>query len=155
MPKAPAVTVCPNGQFGCEGSAWSDRPQYIQGAQLAVGRWTGLTCQPGSQTTAANNANWKAMSIVDGTKGPSFSYPDTAMAGWLCSNGMNNSAAEGQIFYQQFATRSQTADFSVTRVDGCGGSEGLDVGTTPRGQNGFTAISSDMLDPVAGCIKRH
>ncbi|MGA8763753.1 MAG: hypothetical protein WB562_12880 [Candidatus Sulfotelmatobacter sp.] len=155
MPKAGAVSVCSPGQFGCEGAPWVDKPQYVQGAQLAVSSWTGHTCQPANQTLPATNASWKAMSIVDGSNAPDYSYPQTALAGWLCSNGLNNSAAEGQIFYQKFSSRAQTAEYSLNRVDGCGGSEGLDVGTTTRGQNGFTAISSDMTDPVAGCIKRH
>ncbi len=155
LPKTAALTVCPAGQFGCEGEPWTDRPQYVQGAQLAVGQWTGHSCQQGRQTPPATNASWKAMSIVDGTSNATFFYPQTALAGWLCSNGLNNSAAEGQIFYRQFSTRAQTAEYSLTRVDGCGGSEGLEVGTTARGQNGFAAISSDMTDSVAGCIKRH
>jgi len=155
VPKVGALTVCSTGQFGCEGAPWADKPQYVQGAQIAVGEWTGHTCQATTQTSAATNASWKAMSIVDGTLQANFFYAQTALAGWLCSNGVNNSAAEGQIFYQQFSSRAQTAEYSVTRVDGCGGSEGLEVGTTAAGKNGFVAISSDMTDPVAGCIKRH
>lgn len=155
VPKAPPVAVCPTGQLGCDGEEWVDKPQYVQGAQFSVSGWTGQTCQPKTQTSPATNASWKAMSIVDGTRNASFVYPQTAMAGWLCSNGLNNSAAEGQIFYQQFTTPAQTAEFSLTRIDGCGGSEGVEVGTTPQGQNGFVAISSDMTDAVAGCIKRH
>ena len=155
VPNAPPVTVCPAGQFGCEGEPWADKPQYVGGDQIAVGQWSGLACQQGKQTRAAANASWKAMSIVDGITGPSFSYPQTALAGWLCSNGVNNSAAEGQFFYRQFTTAAQTAEYSVTRVNGCSGSEGVEAGTTALGQNGFVAISSNMTDPVAGCIKRH
>jgi hypothetical protein len=155
VPDAPPVTVCPAGQYGCDGESWVDNPQYVQGSRVSVGRWTGHQCQQGGRTSSATNAAWKAMSIVDGTNGPSFSYPQTAMAGWLCSNALNNSAAEGQIFYQQFSTRAQTSGYSVTRVDGCAGAEGLGTGTTPSGEIGFIAISSDMTDSVAGCIKRH
>lgn len=155
VPNAPPVTVCPAGQLGCEGEPWIDKPQYVGGDQIAVAQWSGLACQQGMQTKAAANASWKAMSIVDAMNGPSFSYPQTAMAGWLCSNGVNNSAAQGEIFYRQFTTSAQTAEYSVTRVDGCSGSEGVDVGTTALAQNGFVAISSNMTDPVAGCIKRH
>jgi len=155
VPNAPPVTVCSAGQFGCVGEPFVDKPQYVLGAQIGVGRWTGHACQPGSRTQAATNASWKAMSIVDGISGPSFSYPQTAMAGWLCSNGVNNSAAEGQLFYQQFTTGAQTADYSLTRVDNCAGAEGVDMGTTALGQNGFVAISSNMTDSVGGCIKRH
>ena len=155
VPNAPPVTVCPTGQFGCEGAPWVDKPQYVLGAQIGVGRWTGHSCQQGLPTPPATNTSWKAMSIVDGVNGPSFVYPQTAMAGWLCSNAVNNSAAQGQIFYRQFTNRAQTAEYSLTRIDGCSGAEGVDTGTTPLGQNGFVAISSDMTNPVAGCIKRH
>jgi hypothetical protein len=155
VPNAPPVTVCPAGQFGCEGEPWVDKPQYVQGAQIAVGQWSGLACQNGSQTSTGANASWKAMSIAGGAGGSRFSYPKTAMAGWLCSNGVNNSAAEGEIFYQHFSTRAQTAEYSLNRVDGCSGSEGVEAGITASGRNGFVAISSDMTDPVEGCIKRH
>jgi hypothetical protein len=154
-PKTPATMVCPNGQQGCNGEEWQDKPQYVQGAQNAVTGWTGQSCQPKTQTAPTVNSAWKAMSIVDGTRNATFDYPQTAMAAWLCSNSVNNSAAEGQIFYQQFTTPTQTAAFSVTRIDNCGGSEGVEAGTTPQGENGFIAISSDMIDPVAGCLKRH
>jgi len=95
------------------------------------------------------------MSIVDGTSGPSFSYPKTAMAGWLCSNGLNNSAAQGEYFYQQLVSHSQVSDYSVTRIDNCTGPEGVGDGRTPDGKLGLDAISADMTSPVAGCIKRH
>ena len=154
VPNAPPVTVCPAGQFGCEGEPWVDKPQYVLGAQIGVGRWTGHACQQGT-TPAATNSSWKAMSIVDGINGGSFFYPRTAMAGWLCSNGVNNTAAQGESFYRNFSTREQTAEYSVNRVDGCSGAEGVDTGTTASGRNGFVAIFSDMNDSVAGCIKRH
>ena len=95
------------------------------------------------------------MSIVDGTFNPSFSYPQTAMAGWLCSNvakQQNNSAAQGEFFYQQFLFPWQTAGYSLTRIDNCSGTEGVGNGVTPQGVNGFTAISQDM---IAGCVRRH
>jgi len=155
VPRNPPVAVCSLGQFGCVGLPWSDRPQYVQGQQNAVSQWTGHQCLQGVPTQVATDASWKAMSIVNGSNDPSFFFPQTAMAGWLCSNGLNNSAAEGEIYYRQFANRSQVADYSVTRVDNCAGSEGVDSGTTPTGKIGFIAIVSDMLDPVAGCIKRH
>lgn len=155
VPDAPPVTVCAAGQFGCDGAAWIDKPQYVQGTQIGVGRWSGLQCQQGSRTPLATNSTWKTMSIVDGTNGASLFYPQTAMAGWLCSNGENNSAAEGQIFYRQFSSAAQTAKYSLTRIDGCAGPEGVDAGKTPSGESGFVAITTDMTDSVAGCIKRH
>ena len=155
-PNASPVTVCPSGQFGCVGKAWQDAPQYVSGSQYSVTNWTGRQCQPSSQTTSEqNNTSWKSMSIVDGTIDPSFSYPKTAMAGWLCSNGLNNSAAQGAYFYQQFVSHSQVSDYSVTRIDNCTGPEGVGDGRTPDGKLGLDAISADMTSSVAGCIKRH
>ncbi len=154
-PDSPAVTVCSPNQYGCNGSRWSDLPQYIGGAQGTLGQLTGHKCQQGNITPAATNDSWKAMSIVDGSNEASFAYPQTALSGWLCSNGLNNSAAQGQLYYRQFSNRSQVATYSLTRIDGCAGSEGLEAGSTPQGKNGFAAITADMTDPVAGCIKRH
>jgi hypothetical protein len=155
-PDASPLTVCPSGQFGCVGAAWQDPPQYVGGSEDAVSNWSGHKCQPVNKTTSAeSNTSWKSMSIVDGTTGPSFSYPKTAMAGWLCSNGLNNSAAEGEYFYQKFSNNSQVADYSVTRINNCAGAEGVSAGTTPQGKLGLDAITADMTSPVAGCIKRH
>jgi hypothetical protein len=155
-PDTNPVTVCKSGQFGCVGAQWQDRPQYVLGAQNAVANWTGHKCQPGNNgTPKQTNSAWKSMSIVDGTSGSSFTYPKTAMAGWLCSNGMNNSAAQGQFFYEKFTNHSQVADYSVTRIDHCVQAEGVGLGTTPQGKLGFDAIVADMTDKVAGCTKRH
>jgi len=154
VPDFPSVTVCANGRFGCVGSPWNDRPQYVQEGALLVGGWTGLACQE-NKTSSKTNAIWKAMSIVDGTTGPNFQYPKTAMAAWLCSNALNNSAAQGDLFYRNLTSQTQVATFSETRIDGCNGAEGVEAGTTPSKQNGFVAISADMTDPVAGCLKRH
>lgn len=155
VPQAPPVAVCSPGQFGCDGMSWLDKPQYVAGIQPLLGNLTGHKCQSSTPTSPQDNATWKAMSIVDGTSRPSFFYPKTAMAGWLCSNGLNNSAAQGDIYYQKFINPNQTAQYSLTRIDGCTGPEGVDAGSTPDGKSGFIAISTDMTDPVAGCIKRH
>ena len=95
------------------------------------------------------------MSIVDGTTDANFAYPQTAVAGWLCSNGLNNSAAEGQFYYANINNAGQLPVYSVTRIDRCAGSEGVEAGVTPSHKNGFLAIVGDMEDSVAGCIKRH
>lgn len=154
-PDAAPVTVCPPGQFGCVGAAWQDRPQYVLGSQDDLATWSGHKCQPRNTTPIPTDESWEAMSIVNGTRQASFSYPKTAMAAWLCSNGLNNSAAEGEYFYQQFTSHAQVADYSVTRIDRCAGPEGVTTGTTPRGELGFDAIRTDMTSAVAGCIKRH
>ena len=156
VPNAPISTVCPAGQYGCNGTSWPDSPAYVGGDITAIDAWSGRpTCNGTHHTSKAANLGWKAMSIVDGIDNPSFSYPQTAMAGWLCSNiagSQNNSAAQGEFFYEQFTNSTQTAGYSVTRIDNCSGNEGVSDGTTPQGESGLSAISQDM---IAGCIKRH
>jgi hypothetical protein len=156
VPNAPTVNVCATGQFGCNGEEWPDSPAYVGGDITAIDHWSGnSTCNGGNATTQKAELGWKAMSIVDGTNNPSFSYPRTAMAGWLCSNvatEQNNSAAQGEFFYEQFTSSGQTAGYSVTRIDHCSGNEGVSDGVTPQGENGLTAIGRDM---IAGCVKRH
>lgn len=154
-PAAPLVTVCPAHQFGCVGTSWMDNPAYVSGAVDNVSAWTGQSCQTGNRTSVKSNKAWKAMSIVDGTLDASFSYPQTSMAAWLCSNGQNNSAAESQYFYEKFTSAGQLPSYSVTRIDGCAGAEVVEAGTTPSGVNGFVAVTSDMEDSIVGCIKRH
>jgi hypothetical protein len=156
VPKADTVTVCANGQYGCNGTSWPDSPSYVGGDQEVVGPWSGWNvCNEGKTTSALAKSAWKSMSIVDGTTDPSFSYPKTAMAGWLCSNvnaSQNDTAAEGNFFYLQFTSARQIAQFSVTRIDHCSGPEGVTKGRTPDGANGFDAISNNM---ISACIKRH
>lgn len=156
VPNAPVSIVCPVGQFGCNGAPWPDSPAYLGGDISAIDRWSGdSTCNGGKPTSPTSNLRWKAMSIVDGTSDPSFSYPHTAMAGWLCSNvdtQQNNSAAQGEFFYEQFTNSKQTAGYSLTRIDHCTGTEGVGHGVTPQGETGLTAISQNM---IAGCVKRH
>lgn len=158
VPNVPPITVCGAGQFGCVGQPWIDAPQYQPGSN-APQKWTGdKTCNnvpAGQSTSSASNAAWKAQSIVDGTTSANFSYPKTALSGWLCSNGLNPSAAQGQYYYQNIKDPSQAAAFSVNRVDGCPTAEDVWSGTTSSGESAFTASVNDMLDPVAGCVKRH
>jgi hypothetical protein len=156
VPNAPVVNVCADGQYGCDGPQWPDSPAYVGGDQILVGEWSGqTTCNRGQATSSLANTTWKQMSIVDGTNDPSFNYPQTAMAGWLCSNVdsvQNNSAAQANFFYQQFTRGGQTAGYSVTRINNCLGVEGVTEGKTPQGQSGFDVISNDML---SACFKRH
>jgi hypothetical protein len=156
VPNAPTVNVCATGQFGCDGAQWPDSPAYVDGDENLIRNWSSQpSCNAGKTTSAFVNSLWKGMSIVDGTNNPSFSYPHTALAGYLCSNVdsvQNNSAAQGEFFYQQFTNAGQTAEYSVTRINNCSGSEGVTDGQTPQGETGFTAISDHMM---SACIKRH
>lgn len=164
VPPAPPVFVCPNGQLGCntgfEGG-WLEDVQYVN--YPALDQWTGINACDGGQTTSVrDDEDWKSMSIVDGTSGPTFVYPRTNMAGWLCATSIpstcnpgecpNNSAAEGEIFYEQFTDGAQIANYSVTRIDQCNGPEGVNPGVTPQGVSGLTAITQDM---IAKCRRQH
>lgn len=163
-PRTRVVNVCASGcQTGTppEGG-WPDPPQYVGGDQDLIDQWSGAISQcvtqnvPQSQFTA-----WKGMSIVDGLGDSSFSYPQTAIAGWLCSKTsvnctktcQNNSAAEGLLYYASIKRSGQP--LNVYRVDRCLGPEGIDAGVLPPPNNsetGFTAITNDM---VSACHSRH
>jgi hypothetical protein len=70
----------------------------------------------------------------------------------------NNSAPEGQLFYQQFTSQSQAGGLlSVNAVTGClNNPEDVDDGTvTATGQKGMTAIILDMTTAPTACVKRH
>jgi hypothetical protein len=156
VPDAATVTVCPSAQFGCVGASWQDLPQYAGGYLDAVRTYTrNKSCQGGHPTNDQSDDAWQSQSIVNGSPSTSFFYPQTAMAAWLCSNGLNNSAAQGQYYYANFTSASQTAAYSVTRVDGCEGPEVVEPGKTPSGEVAFFAIVNDMTDANEGCVLRH
>lgn len=150
VPNSSQIAVCPAGQFGCIGASWSASPVYIHGDGMAS--WTGdASCNSGADTSAESNAAWKAQSIVDGTSGPSFSYPQTALSAYLCAN-TAPASAQGQYFYQQFTGSSQAAAYSVNRVNGCTQNENIWTGTIAGGASAYTTSVNGM---VQGCIKRH
>lgn len=159
VPNTPSVTVCPKSQTYCKTGTeggWPDAPQYIGGDITAIDNWSGIdACNGSSDTTPAENTAWKQMSIVDGLSDSTFTYAQTAMAGWLCSNTsvncgnqpcQNNSAAEGQYFYVKVT--GAVEPFFVYRIDKCSGQEGVTSGFLPppnQTTSGFTAIEEDML----------
>jgi hypothetical protein len=166
-PKAPPVTVCPGNTCltGAEGS-WSDPSQYVDGAQNSISTWTGAVgqnaCTASNQITQSQYSAWESMSIVDKLNGKSnstFAYPTTSISGWLCSKPpgcdssscQNNSAAQGQLFYQ-----TVTTPVSVYRVDGCTGTEGVDAGTVPQlnDESGLQAIIADMVNQCSAKIEQ-
>lgn len=178
VPEAGSVTVCPTGNTECKLGAdkpWSLPPLYVNSDANYVRRWSNdNSCQSmyPAVTTPDSNAAWLAQSIVDQSnltgKGatPTFSYPSTAMSGWLCRTLLktdpicpdpadyfgcpNNSSPQGQIFYS--VVIPGTAPFSVYSVDSCSGPEGVTGGTVsglaPQYQNiappGETAVENDM-----------
>jgi hypothetical protein len=153
VPQPPPLTICASGQFGCSGKAFQDSPAYFAGYTWGMGRMTGdTTCGRDKPTTASSEARWKAMSIVDGLPDSTFTYPKTAIGGWVCNNGVNNSAAQGQLFYEQITSASQTAGFSLNPVNDCYSAEGVDAGTVANGQNTLAAFTSHV---IASCVSRH
>jgi hypothetical protein len=161
-PESKPIAVCPGNQCqtGPEGS-WTDSPIYVDGAEKAISSWTGAS---GSSTCTSRNipqsqySGWAGMSIVDnlGDKqtDATYNYPNTSISGWLCSKPagcnssycQNNSAAQGQLYYQN-VTSSKT----VYRVDGCLSTEGVDSGTVP-GQNNQSGLQSIIGDMVKQCV---
>jgi hypothetical protein len=161
-------TVCGNGSCNTGDppqGGWPDAPQYVDGNQQRLDYWTGVSganvCT--SQTaSAAQYTKWKQMSIVDGLDDSSFFYPQTGIAGWLCSNTainctgamcQNNSSAEGQIFYQQ--VYSERAPFAVYRINQCNGDEGVGDGVLPPPNEHITGNQAIAQDMIKNCVLRH
>jgi hypothetical protein len=161
-PDSRTITVCPGNQCftGPEGS-WSDSPVYVDGAQQAISDWTsawGTNACSSRNIQQSQYSEWSAMSIVDGLGGnlndSTFFYPNTSISGWLCgkppgcnaSYCQNNSAAQGQLYYQNV-----TSSKKIYRVDGCLGTEGVGAGTVPalNNQSGIRSIIADM---VSQCV---
>jgi hypothetical protein len=193
-PNAPNVTVCPAGsspecQLGSD-SPWTLPPVYVNTDANYLKAWANdNTCQNTypTFTSSASNAAWLAQSIVDQSNltglgaAPSFSYPNTAVSGWLCRNLLktdptcpnakdylgcpNNSSTQGQIFYSQVTTG--TSPFNVYSVDGCQGPEAVPSGTVSaltvvyggQAPSGEVAVENDMagytpLFIPARCVRR-
>ena len=117
----------------------------------------------------------------DGTNNPVFTYPHTAMAGWVCRSisGQktqsecsqhydwlhcpNNSSSQGQIFYAAVtANGAQPSNYAVYAVDGCTGSEAVGGGTVLalNSDMGYEAIEYNMAGgpnnvPAAQCAHSH
>ena len=184
------VTVCGqnNGnQWGCKlgsDAPWSAMPQYVGASVGWVGGWTNdNTCANSPATSSQSNLRWLQQSIVDdGTNSPVFSYPHTAMSGWVCrtlqsqesatqcgeyydqSYCPNNSSSQGQIFYAAVtANGAQPSNYSVYSVDLCNKAEGIAGGnvTYLGSEKGFVAVKQDMAGgssgqlPVAQCAHVH
>jgi hypothetical protein len=159
------IEVCPPTQFGCvDGSegGWLDAAQYfVTDGDAAKGvagyTITGANCNnwtgSGQSTTATQNQDWGGMSVV--SAGASYSYPATRLYAFLCATSstgqQNNSAAQGQLFYQNFTSVVQTLDYDVYRVDSCMGDEMIWFGTLPgvNNQSAFNVSAQDMID---GCV---
>ena len=156
VPQAPPVTVCPPGQYGCKlgtDAPWTLLPTYVPNGANYVDGWTDdASCTAAGGTSAASNAQWLAQSIVDQSNitglgaTPIFSYPNTAMTGWLCSSlenqqsncsgsaynynyCPNNSSSQGELFYEQVGSPAPPPHYAVYSVDNCFGPEGVPQGS--------------------------
>lgn len=164
----PVLPICyPGQQYACSPgtTGWSNQPVYIDTDLRWVQAWTGNlspACNSG-QNTATSDPKWKAMSILTGTGG-SFTYPNLGMAGWLCASSSpcttecpNNSAAQGELFFNQFTSSSHPAGYILTGIINCNQGEGVADGTDPDPlppgctpgvnctyQSGETAITQHM-----------
>jgi hypothetical protein len=132
VPYASPVKVTPTN-----GTAFEDPPQYNH-EWPSVGKWTGTECLPKHGSTQQELQAWAAQSILQ--SGATLSYPRTSIAAWDCNNGLNPSAAESYLFFQQVTT-----PWALTAITGCTGAEGTSTGTTPQGVLADTALADDML----------
>jgi hypothetical protein len=154
VPRTGTQTICGSGQYGCSSgtTSWTDAPQYVAGYLTAIRGWTGdTTCDGGTNTSSTSNSNWLSMSIV--TTGANLTYTSNGMAGWLCSSYAtgscqsnqgcpNNSAAEGNYFYNNFSMSNHPSAYVLTGITSCNGAEGVSPGYDPdvTGETGQTAI---------------
>jgi hypothetical protein len=165
-PNALNMTICGtdqqgNKQYGCTPATtqWADNVIYVPNYNQAVSTFTGLSgCAQSSGQ--GNLAAWQQMSIVDGSSGavrPTFSYPSINMHGWVCASYAqgqctaphcpNNSAAQGNYFYQQFSSSQTPASFKLTGVLSCVQEEGVKQGIDPDTlASGLVAVSADMTN---------
>jgi hypothetical protein len=171
-------------QLGAGGSTWTLGPEYLPGAISAVAGWTNDSSCANTyptNTSGSSNAAWLAQSIVDQSSGgsgqgaiPTFSYPNTAMSGWLCrsvvnnsnpyynctTNGNanpnycpNNSSSQGQLFYENFGPTNSPPHYDVYAVDNCTNAEAVGAGNVPGYEpavfsgtvTGLAAITDDMV----------
>ena len=159
------VSICQTGQFGCSTGTtpWTAADVlYVYGNLVSIRQWTNDPTCGNAGTTARSNQQWTEMSIVNGsavngTLG-NFTYPNVGMAGWLCASSTsnctpstgcpNNSAAEGQEFYNQFTSKAQVSGYVLTGITGCSGPEGvadgMDPDNSPPNQTGAEAIEAHM-----------
>ena len=158
-PDALNMTICPAGQYGCTAktNTWANYVIYVGDYAKGVSNWTGLPLCGRSGVNSSDYPTWAAMSIVDGTSGtvtPTFNYPTTTMHSWLCStysgcdDGQcpNNSASQGNYYYQQFSSMGPHPEsFGLTGVTQCRQEEGIGAGYDPdTGLKAPQAIANDM-----------
>jgi hypothetical protein len=188
IPNTIQTTICgQNGgnQFGCQlgaSSPWTLSPEYT-GAASGVRNWTGdSSCASSSTTTSTSNQAWLQQSIVnDGSNSPVYSYPNTAMSGWLCQsvdqstapctggwsqdNGQNgtpqdscpnNSSSQAEIYYAKLTSDPNNlpkAAYNIYAVQNCDGPEGVDSPNSTVPALGTDGRDAIEQDMVQRCLK--
>ena len=134
VPRPAHVLVVPTN-----GSSWTDLINYNEtNTEANMQAWTGdPTCAGTQFTSEASDQAWKAMSIV--STGAQNNFPHMAISGWVCNNGINNSASQTYEWFSQI-----TSPWTLTAMTGCSGAENVDNATTPQGLTGLVAIPADM-----------
>ncbi len=134
VPRPAHVLVVPTN-----GSSWKDLINYNElNTEANMGAWTGdPTCAGTKFTSQASDQAWKAMSIV--STGAQNYFPHMAISGWVCNNGINNSASQTYEWFSQI-----TSPWTLTAMTGCTGAENVDNSTTPQGVTGLVAVPADM-----------
>jgi hypothetical protein len=181
VPNNQYTTICaPNTtQTGCNTVTWptvNGNPiqyslEFIGGDASSVDKWTGnAAINPTAPCGGSNPTNystqWSNMSIVGGSApgySATFNYPHTAMSAWLCQSPsnpgavLNNSAAEGGLYYAQFTQQSQAGNLMSLNGVVCPFSEDIEEGiTTYNGQvfdsrNAYQALINDMTEGPTSC----
>lgn len=131
--------VSPARVLPTDGQSYTAIVDYVYPNTQLVSTETGQTCNPPGSTTPAEDNDWLAQSILNGNQ--ITDYPQTSVSGWECDNNLNNSEGQGWLFFQ-----AVTSPYSLTRISGCAGSEGVGAGKTPQGLEGATAIEQDMTN---------
>jgi hypothetical protein len=140
VPGKPTYTVNPT-----DGTPWSDGLWFDVANAEVVSTATGYTCRGKTKSSAQANSTWQAEGIL--ATGASLNFPQTNISGWVCNNGINDSAAEGAKWITQLAS-----PYSLTSITNCNGSEDVTGGTTPSGELAQTAI---LVDMTTQCYNRH
>jgi hypothetical protein len=133
VPLAGPITVEPT-----DGASFTNAPQYVPPFTSTMTTFTGQTCLPSSNTSNTADTAWLSQSIIQ--PGVVASFPNFTIAGWVCNNQLNNTAAQSQIFFNSLVNTSYT----LTAITNCQGAEGVEQGTTPEGIKGQKAVEQEM-----------
>jgi hypothetical protein len=135
-------------------------PTYTDGYEYGPRAWTATQCA-GTVNTGLWNNILLGQSIVNQQTVPQqFAYPKTGLRGWLCSTvygggKMNNSASQGEIFYQQFTT-TFPINYGMYAVDNCDMAEGV-IGqfATVPGLGNAPSLPTIESDMTTQCVNNH